>query len=108
MATECAGDQGAWWEFHDEYLLRGQARMYTRAGAIDFAAQEGLDVARFSQCIDNGEHRERILQMQQQGIAEGVNGTPTFRINGKAGGRSLTALLDQIRAEAEAVEQEGS
>ncbi len=104
MATECAGDQGAWWEFHDEYLLRAQARTFTRAGAIEVAEREGLNVAQFTQCIDDEVHRDRILQMQQQGFAEGVNGTPTFRVNGEPGGRSLSAILDKVRQAADAAE----
>ena len=109
MATECAGDQGAWWEFHDAYLLKAQARTFTRAGAIDLARDEGLNVARFTQCIDNEDHAERILQMQQQGIAQGVGGTPTFMINGQPGARSLNGIIDQVMAAAEAAEnREGS
>ena len=104
MATECAGDQAAWWEFHDEYLLKGQARTFTRTGAIELAQREGLNVAQFTQCIDNEEHRERILQMQQQALADGISGTPTFRINGQPGARSLSGLLEQVHAAAEAAE----
>ena len=108
LATECAGDQGAWWEFHDAYLLKGLARSFTRAGAIDLARDEGLNVARFTQCIDNEEHADRILRMQQQAIADGISGTPTFRINGQPGARSLDGIIEQVRAAAEAVEnQEG-
>ena len=108
MATECAGDQGAWWEFHDAYLLKAQARTFTRAGAIELARDEGLNVAQFTRCIDNEEHRERILQMQQQAIADGIQGTPTFRINGQPGARSLSGIIEQVHAAAEAAEQEGS
>ena len=108
MATECAGDQGAWWEFHDAYLLEGQARSFTRTGAIELARDEELNVAQFTQCIDQEEHRERILQMQQQALADGVSGTPTFRINGQPGARSLNGIIDQVHAAAEAAEdQEG-
>lgn len=106
MATECGGDQGAWWEFHDAYLLEGQARAFTRAGAIEIAEREGLNVARFTTCLDNEEHRERILQMQQRAIAEGVNATPTFRVNGQPGARSLSGLLDQVHRAAEAAEEQ--
>lgn len=109
MATECAGDQGAWWEFHDAYLLKAQARSFTRAGALELARDEGLNVGRFTQCIDNEEHRDRLLQMQQQAIADGIQGTPTFRINGQPGARSLQGIIDQVHAAAEAAEnQEGS
>ncbi len=106
MATECAGDQGAWWEFHDAYLLEARARWFTRAGAIELARNEGLDVTQFTLCIDNEEHHERILRMQQQAIADGVDGTPTFRVNGRPGARSVNGLLDQIRAAAELAERE--
>lgn len=104
MATECAGDQGAWWEFHDAYLLDAQARSFTRAGAIELARDEGLDLARFTQCIDDEEHRERLLQMQIQARADGVSGTPTFRINGAPAARSLSGIIDQVQAAAEAAE----
>ena len=108
MATECAGDQGAWWEFHDAYLLDGQARTYTRSGAIELARDEDLNVAQFTQCIDDEAHRDRIIQMQQQAIADGVTGTPTFRVNGEPGARSLDGIIDQVRAAADAAEsQEG-
>ncbi len=106
MATECAGDQGAWWEFHDAYLLEAQARTFTRAGAIELARDEGLNVAQFTQCVDDEEHHDRILQMQQQAIAEGVSGTPTFRINGQPGARSLSGIIEQVHAAAEAAEHE--
>ena len=106
MATECAGDQGAWWEFHDAYLLEAQARTFTRDGAIELARDEGLNVAQFTQCVDDEEHHDRILQMQQQAIAEGVSGTPTFRINGQPGARSLSGIIEQVHAAAEAAEHE--
>ena len=109
MATECAGDQGAWWEFHDAYLLEAQARSYTRSGAIELAEDEGLNVGQFTQCIDTGAHLERIIVMQQQAISDGVNGTPTFFINGQPGARSLQGIIDQVHAAAEAAEgQSGS
>ena len=84
-------------------LRVGRGRLRGR-GAIEVAEREGLDVAQFTQCLDNETHRERILQMQQQAFAEGVNGTPTFRVNGEPGGRSLSAILEKVRQAAEAAE----
>ncbi len=108
MATECAGDQGAWWEFKDAYMLEGLARSFTRAGALDLARAEGLDLDLFSQCLDDEAHADRLLQMRQQAIADGVTGTPTFRVNDRPGARAIDALLEQIRAAAEAAESAGS
>ena len=107
MATECAGDQGAWWEFHDAYLIDARARSFTRAGAIDLARDNGLDVARFTQCVDNEEHRDRILEMQRHARSVGISGTPTFRINGQPAARSLSGIIEQVRAAAEAAENQG-
>ena len=104
LATECAGDQGAWWEFKDAYRLEGLARSFTRAGALDLARSEALDIEQFSQCLDSEAHAERLLQMRHQGIADGVTGTPTFRVNGRPGARAIDALMEQIRAAADAAE----
>lgn len=101
LATECAGDQGAWWEFHDAYLLEGQARSFTRAGTLELAQRAGLDLAQFEVCLDNETHAQRIIQMQQQGVAAGVRGTPTLTVNGRIVGRSLQDLIDAVEAAAE-------
>ena len=54
LATECAGDQDAWWEFHDYYFEGPGRDAYTRDGAIAVAAEFGLDTDQFAQCIDDG------------------------------------------------------
>lgn len=105
LATECAGDQGAWWQFKDAYMLQGLARSFTRAGALDIARDEGLNLELFGECLDNETHAQRIVQMQQLGAAEGVTGTPTFTVNGQPGARSLEGLMQQVRAAAEESEQ---
>lgn len=107
LATECAGDQDAWWTFHDEYMLNNLARTYTRSGAIEVAEREGLDVARFTRCIDDREHAERIIEMQRQASDDGIFATPTFRINGRPGARSYSAILEQVRDAAVAAEGRG-
>ena len=104
LATECAGDQGAWWQFKDAYMLQGLAHYYTRTGALELARDAQLDIDRFSQCIDHNEHAERLRQMQRQAIADGVSGTPTFLVNGQPGARSLEALMRQVRDAASTAE----
>ena len=72
--------QGTFWEMHDmlyehqETLDDGQLRR--------FAEQIGLDLDRFEQ--DMAEHRyaARVREDFMSGVHSGVNGTPTFFING--------------------------
>ena len=105
LATECAGDQGAWWEFHDAYLLEALASSYTRSGALRLAEREGLDEAQFAQCLDSEEHLARIEAMQRDGLNMGVRGTPTFFINGEPAARSVDGMIRQVEQAAEAARQ---
>jgi protein-disulfide isomerase len=80
-ATECADDQGKFWEY--------QGLLFANQSAIDvaslksYAAQLGLDTATFNQCLDGGAKTAEVQKDQQDGTSYGVQGTPTFFINGR-------------------------
>lgn len=83
MAAECAGDQGKFWEMHDE-LFAMSAEGTLGAEGYDRAAKElELDAGKFAKCIDDAGHAEKIQSDYQQGIAVGVKGTPATFVNGK-------------------------
>jgi protein-disulfide isomerase len=95
-AAEAAGAQGRFWEMHDT--------LYDRQGALtdqdlmDYASEIGLDVERFEQELSGGAHAARVREDFMSGVRSGVNGTPTFFINGRRhdGGldpRSLAAAI---------------
>ncbi len=94
MATECAGDQGAWWEFHDHYMT---TRDLSRAGALAQAARSGLDSGQFAQCLDSEAHLETVRAAHQSARDAGVNRTPTIRINGRGAATIAEALIEQVR-----------
>jgi len=79
-AAEAAGAQGKFWEMHD--------RLYQRQFALEdsslaeYAADLGLDVERFTQELTQGTHAPRVREDFRSGVSSGVNGTPTFFING--------------------------
>ena len=50
LATECGGDQGRWWDFHDHFMSSWD---FSRDGAVAFAASLSLDTEQFAQCLDN-------------------------------------------------------
>lgn len=86
-ATECADEQGAYWTMHD-HLFKNQAEWAndpaTKAKErfISYAEALKLNVKRFSDCLNSGLYAQEVKKDYQDGLAYGVNGTPTFFING--------------------------
>jgi protein-disulfide isomerase len=104
LAAECAREQGKFWEFHD--LAFQDIQGLTRQAFMDYARQIGVaDVDAFGKCFDTGKYQDRVAKDYQQGIALGVEGTPTFFINGVAISGALpfenfAALIDKQLASA--------
>lgn len=80
-AAHCAGEQGAYWAFHD--LAYQQQERLGPAGYREWAAELGLDRERFTACIDAGAYRQEVEDDLQDGQRAGVTGTPTFFVNGQ-------------------------
>jgi len=79
-AAEAAGAQGAFWQMHD--------RLFERQFALDddhlveYAAELGLDADRIRGELEAGTHSAHVRDDFMSGVKSGVNGTPTFFING--------------------------
>ncbi len=87
-ASECAADQGAFWEFHDkiyeEQEKLGQGTISFTAGDLKrWAVEMGLDSGSFNKCLDSGEYSNKVTAHINQGSAAGVNGTPATYVNGR-------------------------
>jgi protein-disulfide isomerase len=86
--TECAEDQGKFWELHDKIFQeqdkQGQGTIqFTKADVVKWAGQIGLDMAKFNQCLNAGKYKAEVEKDIADGVAAGVSGTPTLFINGK-------------------------
>lgn len=64
----------------------------------DMAGDLDLDQAQFEACLDGGNYAERVAADLQEGVSEGVTGTPAFRINGAvlSGAQPFSAFQQQI------------
>lgn len=86
-ATEAAGAQGYFWQMHD-LIFERQAEWSQQApdAALDtfvgYAEELGLDGGRFSEDLEKGVYRDRVLQQYDAATALGISGTPTLFING--------------------------
>ncbi len=84
-ASECAADQGQFWEMR-ELLYNETSALYSpdiREQLVAFAAQLELDTAAFAACLDDGTHREQVVADYESAQADGVQSRPVFDINEK-------------------------
>jgi protein-disulfide isomerase len=80
-AAESAAAQGRFWEMHDYLFAQQQA--LEDSNLLKYAADLGLDTARFDQDLATHAHMAWIDADVQSGLRSGVQGTPTFFINGQ-------------------------
>ncbi len=80
-AADCAGEQNAYWKFHDD-LFSGQYAL-GRAGYEQYAADLGLDTAAFTACLDDHRYQAEVKADAADAARLGLNGTPSFVINGR-------------------------
>ena len=82
MASECAREQGKFWEMHD--LLFENNRALGDADLEQYAQRSKLDMAQWKSCYQSNKHSDRIDAQQREVTALGASGTPAFFINGRA------------------------
>jgi protein-disulfide isomerase len=79
-AALSAGEHGKFWQMHDS--------LYEHQNALDdkhlvqYAEELGLDTSKFKNDLLNQTYSSRIEEDFLSGVRSGVNGTPTFFING--------------------------
>lgn len=96
-AGACAHEQGKFWAMHDK-LFQNADRLSDLELKL-YALEIGLDITKFNECFDNGKYKDEIAVDRADGVASGVQGTPTFFINGKRiAGAIPMQLWEQIVA----------
>lgn len=79
-ASECAADQGKFWEYHDK-LFQNQSDL-SEQRLYQFASELNLNLSFFRSCLDSGTYKDEVEKDYEDGLQAGVRGTPTFFING--------------------------
>src|SRR2546426_4334992 len=79
-AAEAADLQGKFWEMHD-LIYENQADLEPDILPV-WAKEVGLDLGKFGSALKQGAVTKRIQEDRLSGIRSGVNGTPSFFING--------------------------
>ena len=101
LGAECAGEQGAFWEFHD---ARYQSPAGDVAAQVSLARSLGLDTDQFSGCMDSQKYWSSLTEDRAAARRYGVSYQPNFVVSGDGehtklfGFRSaeqLSAIIDQ-------------
>ena len=101
-AAEAAAVQGRFWEMH-ELLFTHQYALET-AHLLAYAGQIGLDVEQFRSDFESEATLDRVKEDFDEGVRNGVNGTPSLYVNGlryegQTDARSLIAAIEtRLRA----------
>jgi protein-disulfide isomerase len=99
-ASECADQQGKFWQFHDRLFT--DPRKLDETDLFDHARDVGLDTGAFRQCLAGGP-TERVTEDSQLAKRLSLAGTPVFLVGRlMQGGRvKVTQVLTGARAAAE-------
>ena len=102
-ASESAAVQGAFWEMHD-IIFENQIALTDR-DLIRYSAAIGIDAEQVAADLASGTWEARVKRDFSSGVRSGVNGTPTFFINGMRhdGPLDPQSLLAALRGPAAAV-----
>ncbi len=108
LAAGCAGEQGRFFEMMDviynrqnEWALERRPERYLR----DYARQVGLDLSRYDTCVETKHAQPGVDADYAEGERLGVDGTPTFFVNGRKWPTVL--VYDQIKAIVDSLAPEG-
>ena len=82
-ASYCAQKQNKFWEYHDTLYNNWGGEntgWITENSLLGFARDIELNLDDFSQCLENSEFRQKVLENEQFGRDIGITATPSFLI----------------------------
>ena len=95
LAAEAADLQGKFWEMHD--AIYENLEFLNENLPLKLAEKLGLNIPKFKADIQKPELSEKVDTDFESGIISGVNGTPSFFINGNKFNGSAEDLLQLVR-----------
>lgn len=102
-AAECVADQGKFWEYVDSAFEKQPD--LAKGSAAEWGSALVTDQDLFSRCTRSHIKAKAIMAEYDQGIAMGVQGTPTFFVNGKQVQTTVDDLSAAIDAQLKGAKQ---
>jgi protein-disulfide isomerase len=82
LAALAANEQGKFWEMHDKLFANQKA--LDRASLEKYAQEIGLNMNQFKAALDSNKFEAQLNADMAESSRVGVNGTPSFFINGRS------------------------
>ena len=106
LCAQCAGEQGKFWDMHDQLFGRHDWAQRDKDPTDvfrGFAQAIGLDLGRYDDCVKTRKYAGRIQASLEEGQALAIQGTPSFFINGRhyeghATSDAFKAIVDSLSA----------
>ena len=97
-AAHCAGVQGKYWQYHDVIVTKKQLDV---PSLKEVARGLQLDLDAFSKCVDSGDKASIVKAHMAEAQSLGLQGTPSFFINGRffSGALSYEKLREIVEEE---------
>ena len=83
MASECAGEQGNFWGYHDRLFANQGGLAFTQSKLEQYARELGLQTAHFKRCLTTEKYRKKVEGETAVAASLGARGTPIFFVNGR-------------------------
>jgi protein-disulfide isomerase len=83
MATECAGEQGKFWAYHDKLFANQGGLGFTQPKLEQYGRELGVNDANFKRCLTTEKHRKKVEGETAVAASLGARGTPTFFVNNR-------------------------
>ena len=86
-AARCAADQGLFWQMHNWLFANWNGEnqgAFAAPRLTALATAAGLDLTEYDTCMATGDMQAAAIAETNQGVAAGINQTPTLIINGEA------------------------
>ena len=104
VAARLAHEQGKFWEYHD-VLYENQAAensgAFSDENLVGFAREARLNVERFEESFKSDKYEPVVDRVFREGQDAGIQGTPTFSINGR-----LLVGVQPLKVFEQAIEEE--
>ena len=111
-AAYCAGDQNAFWPYHDLLFIKQIELFQNRSANItpalkQIAAALELDQDQFDSCLENRTYQDLVAEDEVNARQFGISGTPAFLINGVIvrGNQPLEIFQQMIEEELAKIEE---
>jgi protein-disulfide isomerase len=87
----CALDQGKFWEYKEALFANQKSENsggFSLTRLVAIGKFVGLNIKQFTDCLQSNKHADQVQQLTQEGAQMGVQGTPTYFVNGKIVGQN--------------------